>query len=410
MRMQLGKIIFAVILLSGAGLNAQSIKDSAKVQLDDIEVSFLASYYEQDGNHSPVTGGVGTEYLTNIAPSVVVKVPIDTVRTLSVDGGVDFYSSASSDNINNPFGDPNHVSGASASDARTYANFAIKKKNKQKHNTSGLSIGFSNEFDVLSFSGGGSYSKSSNDENKEIALKLKYYFDSWKLIYPIEFRNGEVSLLPTNQRHSVNFSMTGTRVINKRMTIALTADAVVQSGLLSTPFHRVYFENTIDAAIEILPDLRVKVPVGVRFNYYINDVFRLRTFFRYYADSWGIQAQTVKVELPIKLNNAIRLYPFYRYHRQTAATYFGERGTHIGTEEFYTSDYDLSGLNSHKIGVGLSVSPLFGLARVKGVFRKGAITMLKSIDLRYANYKRSDGLNANIFTFGLNFTLQNRKM
>ncbi|MFT5824138.1 MAG: hypothetical protein ACI8ZM_005404 [Crocinitomix sp.] len=410
MRMQLGSLITCLFVSFAFASSAQGTKDSAKVQLENIEVSFLGSYYEQDGNHSAVTGGVGTEYLTNIAPSVVIKFPIDTVHTINVDGGVDFYSSASSDNINNPFGDPNHVSGASAKDERVYVNLGIKKKNNQKHNSKGLSLGVSDEFDVFSMSVGGSLSKSSKDENNELSVKLKYYFDSWKLIYPIEFRNGDIAHLPTNQRHSINFSATGSSIINKKMTASLTSDVVVQSGLLSTPFHRVYFQGATDAAIEKLPGLRVKFPVGLRFNYYMNDVIRLRTFFRYYADTWGVQGQTVKVELPLKLHQAFRVIPFYRFHRQTAANYFGEYKALLGTEEFFTSDFDLSGLSSHKVGLGVSISPLFGLARVRGVFRKNSITMLKSIDLRYANYSRSDGFKANIFTFGVNFTVQNRKM
>lgn len=411
MRMQLrGLISCAFVLIALSSIAQDKSKDSVKVQLDNIEVGFLGSYYEQDGNHSPVTGGIGTEYLTNIAPSVLIKFPVDTVHTINADGGVDFYSSASSDNINNPFGDPNHVSGASAQDKRIYVNLGIKKKNNQKHNSKGFSFGVSDEFDVLSLSAGGSLSKSSKDENKELSVKLKYYFDSWKLIYPVEFRNGDVAHLPTNIRHSVNFSATGSSVINKRMTVSLTSDIVLQSGLLSTPFHRVYFQGATGAAIEKLPSLRVKFPVGLRFNYYVNDYFRLRTFFRFYADTWGVQGQTVKVELPIKLHQAFRIIPFYRYHRQTAANYFGEYGTLLGTEQFFTSDFDLSGLSSHKVGVGLSISPLFGLARVRGIFRKKSITMLKSIDLRYANYGRSDGLKANIFTFEANFTIQNRKM
>lgn len=370
-------------------------------------MSFIASYYTQEGTHSAVTGGTGTEQLTNSAPSVIIKLPVDSLTTLNIDAGVDFYSSASSDNINNPYNDIAHVSGASAKDARAYFNLGFKKKNKEKHSAYSSLIGLSSEFDVLSLSAGGGVSKATKNDNYEISAKVKYYFDNWKLIYPTELRNGTTEFLTTNQRHSLNISLTGSSVLNKRMTASLTTDLVIQSGMLSTPFHRVYFENSSEAVVEILPSTRVKVPIGFRFNYFINDWVVLRSFYRYYWDSWGMQGHTVKFELPFKINQTFTLYPFYRYHQQTGIRYFNPYQVNQSTSEFYTSDFDLSGLSSQKIGLGLSVSPLFGITRMRGVIKKERITMLKSIDLRYANYQRSDGLSANIFTVGLNFGATN---
>lgn len=102
-------------------LAAQDQTDSEKkVKLDDIEINILGSYYEQDGNHSPVTGGQGTELLDNIAPSITVVVPLDTIQTIDFTGGIDVYSSASSDNIDNPYLVANHISGESSQDTRVY--------------------------------------------------------------------------------------------------------------------------------------------------------------------------------------------------------------------------------------------------------------------------------------------------
>ncbi|MFT4525737.1 MAG: hypothetical protein ACI85F_001893 [Bacteroidia bacterium] len=67
---------------------------------------------------------------------------------------------------------------------------------------------------------------------------------------------------------------------------------------------------------------------------------------------------------------------------------------------------NLSALQSHKYGLGISITPLFGIFRWKQPFRKERVDMLKSIDPRYARYQRSDGLNANVWTIGLNFKLE----
>ena len=66
------KILIAAILLFNITAFAQE-KDSPgtfkKRVLENTEVDFLLSYYNQDGTHSPVSGGIGSEKLTDVATS-----------------------------------------------------------------------------------------------------------------------------------------------------------------------------------------------------------------------------------------------------------------------------------------------------------------------------------------------------
>ena len=399
-------------MLATLSITAQNSADTTKVHLEDVSIDFLFNYYEQDGIHSPVTGGQGTEKLTNIAPSVIVNIPIDTKRSISYSGGVDYYTSASSDNINNPYLDVDHVSSASASDYRIYSNLGFKQKNKVKRTTYSGLLGMSFEFDVASVSLGAGYAKTSKDENKEFAVKGSYFFDSWKLIYPIEHRNSSVQELENNIRHSINLSLIESWVINKRMNASVNLDLVLQTGLLSTPFHRVYFndfntsvDSLVNSEVELLPNTRFKIPIGIRYNYYLTDFLLLNTYYRFYWDTWNVMGNTVQIDLPIKIKNFMRIYPFYRFHYQTSAKYFAPFADHVPSAEFYTSDYDLSGFTSHKFGVGVGFSPLYGIFKF-GNKKNTRTNMLKSIDVRYAHYIRSDGLTANLYSIGINYLIK----
>lgn len=380
-------------------------EDTVKIKLEDIEISIISSYYEQDGIHSPVTGGTGTEKLTCVAPVVYVHVPLDTVRSLDVSAGVDFYSSASSDNIDNPYLSDIQISGASANDIRQHLSFTYAKKNKQKLSQKSFVVAASSEYDVTSISGGFSLDKESKNKQRQFAFSTKYFFDDWKLIYPVELRNGTTQLLSTDKRHTFSLSATEAIIVNKRMNASFTIEALTQAGMLSTPFHRVYFSNQDLPKVEFLPDVRLKVPIGIRFNVHMTNAIILRTFNRIYWDSWDVKGFTSEVELPIKIKNWLRLYPFYRYHTQTASKYFMPYKEHSNIEAFYSSDYDLSGLSSHKYGFGFKISPLFGIGRFK--FGKKKIAVFKEIDLRYASYNRSDGLNAWTITAGMKFNFHN---
>lgn len=392
-----------LIYLAALGLLPASLlaQDSTKINIDDIEVNFMASYYEQDGIHSPVTGGRGTEYLTNAAPSINFHIPVDTVQTWDIDAGVDFYSSASSDNIDNPYLQAGHVSGPSSKDERSYVTVGYKRKASDF--TWGLNAGTSLEWDVFSYSGGASVGLESSDHNRSVDLKVNYYLDDWKRIYPVELRNGLQHHLPTDKRHTVNASVVFAGNLSKRISASLAFDVVGQSGLLSTPFHRVYFSGSDEAVVEFLPDNRVKTPIGLRINAHVTDAVILKTFWRHYRDTWGLQANTAEFTLPVKLGHSIRVFPFARFHQQTGADHFAEYQQHDASAAFYTSDFDLSSFSSYKVGGGISWSPLFGLSR----FAMGNKTAtFKTISVRVAHYNRSDGLSANMVTAGLTFKIK----
>ena len=155
--------------------------------------------------------------------------------------------------------------------------------------------------------------------------------------------------------------------------------------------------------VEMLPDLRVKVPIAMRLNIHATDRLIFRTFNRLYWDSWDVKGYTFELEAPIKVADWFRLYPFYRFHAQTGSQYFAGINEHLSTESFYTSDFDLSTFNSNKFGLGFKISPLFGIGRFKWIKKK--IAVFKSIGVRYAYYQRSDGLNAWAITTGLEFKI-----
>jgi len=195
------------------------------------------------------------------------------------------------------------------------------------------------------------------------------------------------------------------QVISKRIQTSLSLDLVMQNGLLSTPFQRVYFGDVEDSFIdnfqladnnEQMPNIRFKLAVGGRMNFYLNEYIVVRTFYRYYTDDWGINSHTASIEIPLKLIDKFTFYPSYRFYNQTAADYFAPYETHSILEEFYTSDYDLSEYSSNQYGFGIKYTDIF---TEKHIWRFG----LKNIDLNYYRYTRNSGFTANLVVVGAKF-------
>lgn len=357
---------------------------SRKLQLD--EVSFVSSYYHQDGNNSAVTGGIGTEKLTDVSNTIEVKMSRYDSRlrkhTYGFELGVDHYTSASSDKI-----DPSTVSSASMADLRVYPTFSWTLQNEKKKRSIGLSASYSQEYDYFSVGLGAHYSRTSKDNNREFSLRFQSYFDKWNIIYPIELR-GYQDKGENSGRNSFSLALSMAQVINQRLQISVVAEPVYQQGLLATKYQRVYFKDG-SLSTETLPRDRVKFPIGFRANYFMGDKIVLRSFYRYYADGWGVRAHTAELETPIKITPFVSISPYYRFYTQTAADYFAPFKLHSINDQYFTSDYDLSKFNSHFFGTGVRFAP------PKGVL---GMQRINSLELRYGHYNRSNDLQANIIS------------
>ncbi len=363
------------------------------------EVNFVSAYYNQDGNHSAVTGGIGTEKLIDFANSLDLKLSFTDKKgrkhSITAEAAIDYYSSASSDKI-----DPRSVSSASMSDTHFYPTLSWSRKNENTHKTVGASFSYSTEWDYQSYGGNLNFSKSSKDNNTELSVKLGAFFDTWSVILPYELRpdgygsgaEGDQNI-DYKRRNSYNLSIGVSQVINKRLQVMAVVEPAYQEGLLSTPYHRVYFSDGT-LKVEKLPGTRAKLPVGLRASYFLGDRFIIRSFYRYYQDNWGMKAHTVSLEVPIKITSFVSVTPHYRFNSQTAVKYFGPINSHKLTETYYTSDFDISDFRSAFWGAGIRIAPPDGVLGIKH---------WNTAELRYGHYNRSNGMVANIITLSAKF-------
>ena len=359
------------------------------------EANLVSSYYHQDGNNSAVTGGVGTEKLSDYSNTIDLKFvrwgANNVKHSFTFEAGIDHYTSASSDKI-----DPRTISSASSADTRIYPSLSWMAENNRKGTTFGAGLSFSSEFDYKSFGANVLFAKKTANRNGEFSAKLQAYLDRVSIIQPIELRtnqsiNTHGEDYATQARNSFSGSFSYSQIINPNLQVALIADVVYQQGYLGLPFHRIYFNNGTEG-VETLPGTRLKIPLGIRANYFLGDKVILRSFYRYYRDDWGLSAHTAQLEAALKLSPFFSFTPFYRYYNQQGTKYFAPINTHSVSEAFYTSNYDLSTLNSGFYGAGFRLTP------EKGVL---GIQHLSALAIRYGHYNRSNGLNANILSLNL---------
>ena len=209
-------VLFITVLLA---INSFGQQDSSLVYkkrvLETTEVDFLTSYYSQDGDNAAVTGGIGTEELTDFTPTIVVSLPLNGDDVLTVDAGISAYTSASSSNLNpfdgsgggehedddddnddeneqnisgaSSFGSPwVESSGASRQDVWGSVNVDYSHSSDDRNNIWNANVSFATEYDYTSIGFGGGFAKLFNEKNTEVGIQTKVYLDTWSPKYPTE--------------------------------------------------------------------------------------------------------------------------------------------------------------------------------------------------------------------------------
>ena len=211
------KIVVILFLLIGVlGFSQDSDTIYKKRVLESTEIDFLTSYYSQDGANAAVTGGIGTEELTDFTPTIIISMPLNDDDVLTIDAGISAYTSASSSNLD-PFdasgasgggdddddddddegGGGNYTgpvegspwvasTGASASDVwgNVTVNYSHSSDDRNKVWSANASV--SGEYDYFSVGVGAGHAWLFNEKNTEIGIKGQLFLDTWNPHYPTE--------------------------------------------------------------------------------------------------------------------------------------------------------------------------------------------------------------------------------
>ncbi|HAL83698.1 MAG TPA: hypothetical protein DCO83_16870 [Mucilaginibacter sp.] len=400
-----------------------------RLRIDEIDL--VSSYYNQIAGHSSVTGdnanmfgnGVYTnssnvmDLSTGLNLNLVWLNEANNKNTLSLGMGFDTHTSASAAYVAK-------LGGSKTGGTRLYPSIDWTVENAKTGNTFGIGAYYSGEYNYKSKGLDLHWSTKTEDKSGEFGVKLQGYLDQVTMILPSEFvpppkivppgtivittasgntitynsAGGVVNSknsLPTSARNTLSASFSYSQQINSRLQVMLLGDVVAQSGYLGLPFHRVWFKNPKDTdAVEKLPSSRFKLPLGFRANYFLGDNIILRSYYRYYMDNWGTNANTASLEVAYKVTPFFSVSPFYRYYSQSAAKYFAPFGVHSPTEQYYTSNFEYAKFQAGFYGVGFRIAPPTGVFGWQG---------LHEMEIRYGHYTQTTDLVSDVLSVSLGF-------
>lgn len=337
---------------------------SASIALSEDSVTFKYSYF---GDNRDVRVD---------SPMFVLKKDISLNTNVSLKYNLDAITGATKQS------EVDAVTGATVAEHRYEYGAAVSHKLGEANPTNlGIGYSFSNESDYTSHTLNLNLSQELFQRNTTIAGG---YTRNWDRISPNTKDWKKNKFVDT-------FSVSAGQVITKK-TVALIGYEYSQiDGYQANPYKTVVISGT--GYDEVLPEKRKRHAVIVRLNQYLPYQSSIQLDYRYYHDSWKINAHTVDTKLFHYLTDNLILRLRYRFYNQDSAYFHKE--SYSTLEEYISPDDKLSSFTANLFGIKLD----YGL---KGIswFKKNKILREARVDINYERYIQTTGLHANIIQVG----------
>ncbi|MDB6031318.1 MAG: hypothetical protein JWM16_1656 [Verrucomicrobiales bacterium] len=285
----------------------------------------------------------------------------------------------------------NRVPLSKLQDTRYAVTFELPATYQQHHLSPQFS--YSEEDDYLSLAAALNYSIDLNQKNTTLNTGWAH---NWDTIRPKGF------LFSTAHKDSDDFLIGVNQLLGPATVMTVNLSYGRSHGYLNDQYKGVLFDNDVQLD-PVSPALTAEKRPETR-NRYIaytsltQDIAPLDASiegsYRFFHDSYGINAHTLGLAWFQKLGSAIVLSPIFRYYWQTEAGFYATRFPNSAARpEFYSADYRLSHLQSLTYGFVVSIKPVDWITLDAG-FRRYTMRGLDNVTSQSAYPK------ANIFTLG----------
>lgn len=304
----------------------------ALAQSGDEVVAASAVYVRNDTNRTTV-----------VSPRLRVAAPVATGTRADVTYTVDVWSSASVDIVS--------VATKRVTEQRDELDVSLSQALSDVTVTANYR--YSREHDYTSNGGTLGASIDLAQKNTTVAASVTMLSDDVG-------RSGD----PTFQRETktVNARTSLTQVIDRFTLAQLVYEYGNMQGYLSSPYRYVGFGNAekpsqgtckgaASCQLEVNPDARTRHAIALRGRRALGDSWSVGGGYRFYTDDWDLDSHTFDVDAAWVMNDAWMFGGDLRYYTQGKASHFQPRYSQLDKPQLFTSDKELSPMDSTRLGL-----------------------------------------------------------
>ncbi|GLS24852.1 DUF3570 domain-containing protein [Marinibactrum halimedae] len=171
-------------------------------------------------------------------------------------------------------------------------------------------------------------------------------------------RNGDDSFSEEAEHKRYRIGLT--QVITKNILMNVSFETAADQGYLNNPYRQVRFltgdGTTASSKTELYPNTRNSDAIAVKGMFYLPYRAAIRADYRFYSDSWGIEASNYELRYihPLKEVAGLTLEAKYRFYDQTQADFYSDLLPFEDATNFYGRDKELSTYTTNMFGIGAS--------------------------------------------------------
>ena len=221
---------------------------------------------------------------------------------------------------------------------------------------------YSNESDYRSYGLALNYTYEFNDKNTTLSV-------GWAHAYDRVLANQFTFLTQSALKNTDSFIIGGTQLLGPGTVLGANLTLGHARGYLTDPYRAVVFEESeLDAENRVIlngerrPSSRHSQALLLSLTQSVKPLdASVEGTYRFYHDSYGIVANTLSVAWFQKFGKGLIVSPSVRYHRQTAADFYGIQfpGDPINDPDlvpkFYSADYRLSKMETLTLGLEATI-------------------------------------------------------
>jgi hypothetical protein len=150
-----------------------------------------------------------------------------------------------------------------------------------------------------------------------------------------------------------------TQILTPKLMMGLNWELVSDEGFLNNPYRSVRYLDSGSASgfsfqPEVYPGTRTSNALSLNGRYFLPYRAAIGGQYRWFTDTWGIDAHTVKLGYTHPIGARWVLDLTYRWYDQSAADFYADLFPRRDAQNFLARDKELSTFTSHMVGVGVS--------------------------------------------------------
>jgi hypothetical protein len=182
-------------------------------------------------------------------------------------------------------------------------------------------------------------------------------------------KNGDDAFEETVDRRNYRFGLQ--QIVTPRLMAGLNYEVITDEGFLNNPYRSVrYLDDTSARGFSFQPELyphtRTSNAVAVNARYFLPYRAAIHGEYRFYTDTWGIDANTVSLGYTHPWGKRWIFEAGYRWYDQSAADFYSDLFPRADAQNFLARDKELSTFTSHMFSLGATYElPSLGWERIQ---------------------------------------------